>query len=254
MRNRRVKSNKPYAVDENGLLVFLADYDKKKIAREIIKGDVLTRKSEQTVSPASLGLFLLGVFVVGWWISSFNNRVKAEEARIIARTTQRAEEALFFSASPTLPYSTQASPLVTPTPIIIRVEVEQPSTVTSAAQLQYFKLSFYDPAIGVYFPEIASVNCADWDGSQCRSLMSNGDSFMNWYGRGVACPPPLRLGDLVRVVYPSQLAGDWTCVDRGGAIVEGYLDFLLKYPDMIWTGYNLNLFPWASTVQAYVNP
>ena len=251
----RSNKSRQVSVNDDGVFVYPADFPKRDIARLIIRGDVLSRKSEQSVSLASLGLLFLGVFVVGYWFFEFADRVSGEEERIIMRATERAE-LLGLSASPTPAFVSEPLPILTPTPIIIQVEVLPQFTVTPVNELQYFKLSFYDPAIGRHFPEIATVNCAAWDAvaGECRSLMSNGDSFMNWYGRGVACPPPLQLGDLVRVVYPSQLAGDWTCVDRGGAIVDGYLDFLLRYPDMIWTGYNLNNFPWASTVQAYVNP
>lgn len=227
--------------------------DPLAIARSIVAFDIVRRSSEQSVSLVSLGLFALGAFVVGGWFYLFGLRVQGEEARIIARATQVSLPAVSVPPSYSQP---PPIPVSTPTPIVIRVDVVPPATSTPSVQLRYFKLSFYDPAIGRYFPQVASVNCANWDSvnQQCLSVMSNGDTYLNWYGRGVACPPPLQLGDLVRVVYPPQLVGDWTCVDRGGAVVDGYLDFLLRYPDMVWTGYNLDNFPWSSTVQAYVNP
>lgn len=163
--------------------------------------------------------------------------------------------------------SSPVSPTATPTPSPFPSPTSTPgrgivvydnSTPVASADLMLFKLSFYDPAIGVYFPNDPSIghtNCAEWDEVNlvCNSTMADGTPFHYWYGKhAVACPPPLRFGDVIRVVYPVQLQGDWTCVDRGGAIVDGYLDFLLKYPDEVWTGYNLSLFPWSSTVQAYL--
>lgn len=150
-----------------------------------------------------------------------------------------------------------ATPTLTPTPTLVPTNTPSP---TVEPELLMFKLSFYDPEICRYFNDgsdyyvqLCKTNCADYDfdNQTCKSLTSSGDVPRLWYGRGVACPPPLQEGDIIEVVFPTQLEGRWTCIDRGGEIVNGYLDFLIRYPDMIWTGYNLNDFPWSSTVQAY---
>jgi len=122
--------------------------------------------------------------------------------------------------------------------------------VQSQVVVELYRLSFYDPMIGRFFPDIALINCAVWDvmTNSCVSSLANGDDFRDWYGRGLACPPGHQLGDVLHVIYPEQLRGDWTCVDRGGGIEGDLLDFLLLYPDDIWTGYNLDNFPWASPV------
>lgn len=118
-----------------------------------------------------------------------------------------------------------------------------------------FRLSFYDPAIGRYFPDKATVNCLQWDvlTKTCNSKLNGGkDDYSYWYRRGLACPPQLPFFTKIEVVTPQELAGVWTCIDRGGLIVDDWLDFLLHYPDQVWTGYDLDLFPWGSTVSAYV--
>jgi len=208
--------------------------------------------------------FVLLCLLPYWWVNAIRTKIIEADQRNIERATRVAgwREGYDEDGNPYMEVTSEVgleliqtpTPQSTPTPIQIILDIATAVPPTpSQDDIQFFKLSFYDPAIGRFYPEIASVNCAVWDpaAQECRSLMSNGDTFMNWYGRGVACPPPMQLGDVVRVVYPPQLVGDWTCVDRGGAIVNGYLDFLLRYPEMIWTGYNLNHFPWSSTVQAY---
>ena len=125
-------------------------------------------------------------------------------------------------------------------------------TITKVIEYDYFikKLSFYDPEIGDYFPEIASVNCAVWniETSSCDSTMANGLNFVDYYGKAVACPPGMATGQEFEVLLPKELAGLWTCMDRGYSVEGDWMDFLLKYPDMIWTGYNLNNFPWGNDV------
>jgi len=157
----------------------------------------------------------------------------------------------------------QAGYTITPTPtqtatatktLIPTVEVtyvyERPTPI-----LHTFKLSFYDPNIGNYFPDKAQVNCLEWDQltKKCNSKLLGGtDTYANWYGRGLACPPQLPFYTTLEVYNPPQLKGTWYCVDRGGLIVNDWLDFLLRYPDQVWTGYDLDRFPWGSTVEAIV--
>jgi len=108
-------------------------------------------------------------------------------------------------------------------------------------------ISFYDPNIGLYFPDVAKVNCPSWNGDSCPALTASGQDYRLWYGKGVACPPPISLGAIILVLEPEELRGEWVCIDRGLAIENNVFDFLLKYPDDIWTGYNLNKFwHWAS--------
>lgn len=123
-----------------------------------------------------------------------------------------------------------------------------------------FYLSFYDPAIGKFFPEIAEVNCLQWDNElkDCISKVNNGtEHYFVYYRRGAACPPPLSIGQRFRIVSPIELRNisvEWVCIDRGGAIQDYWLDFMLQYPQDIWTGDNLDNFPWGSEVKIEVLP
>lgn len=154
------------------------------------------------------------------------------------------------------PSVSTVSPIVSPVAITPTFTVTPTPAVVDFGQYLYEgRLSFYDPEIGRYFPDIASVNCADWDSVNkvCNSkLLYHQMDYSDWYGRGVACPPALPDLAVLRVVYPEQLAGDWACVDRGDAVTDNWLDFLLRYPDQVWTGANLNNFPWGSPVKFYV--
>lgn len=148
-----------------------------------------------------------------------------------------------------------ATPTATITPTIT-----PSATGTPDLPVMEFQLSFYDPHIGAFFPEIAQVNCLIWDEglNDCISLVNNGtEHYFIYYRKGVACPPPLRDGQRIRVIEPVELARInevWTCIDRGGAIIDFYLDFMLRYPDDIWTGPNLDDFPWSSRVLVEVLP
>jgi len=151
--------------------------------------------------------------------------------------------------TPTPSMTATITPTFTPTEVSTYV-YSSPTPV-----VLYFRLSFYDPNIGRYFPDKAEVNCLQWDfeKKECHSKLLGGtDVFSNWYGRGLACPAEFPFYTKFQVVNPPQLAGLWTCVDRGGLIVGNWLDFLLRYPDQVWTGYDLDLFPWAETVEAVV--
>jgi len=165
---------------------------------------------------------------------------------------------LAFQMQPTADFVTTTllpMPTVTVTPTQTMIPTSEVVYESPTPVLYAFKLSFYDSAIGSYFPDKASVNCLDWDviSKKCNSKLLGGiDDYSHWYRRGLACPPQFPLYTKIEVVIPSQLAGVWTCVDRGGLIVDNWLDFLLRYPDQVWTGYDLDNFPWGSTVGAYI--
>jgi hypothetical protein len=97
---------------------------------------------------------------------------------------------------------------------------------------------------------VASINCHNWDydAGLCRSTLSNGDDYHAWYGRALACPSEYPIGTIFRVYLPVGLARDWVCLDRGGAITGDILDFLLRYPDQVPWGPDINSTPWLSPV------
>jgi hypothetical protein len=162
-----------------------------------------------------------------------------------------------FSVTPT--FTSMPSPTVTITPLYHLRPSPTVDFITPVSQntnkllTQVFALSFYDPHIGYYFPEIASVNCLQWDAEikECVSKVHHGqDDYHQWLGKGAACPSTLPYDAVFRVITPVQLAGVWRCIDIGDLDRNGlhYIDFMLSYPDMIWTGYDLNSFPWSSDV------
>ena len=235
--------------------------NKLAVAKSIVSHSILVRKSEESLNPTSMVYLLLivGIFALLFWRIQVHAEASNKRQATVATALASGGNAYDIGGLANIRVPDTATPIPTHTlmPTITPTMTMTPAPVTP--ELLLFKLSFYDPDIAHWFKgtasyvELAEVNCAvyDFTNDRCVSHMSNGDDFRLWYGKGVACPPGYVLGDIIRVIYPTQLAGDWVCVDRGGAIVDGYLDFLLMYPDMIWTGYNLNDFPWSSTVQAY---
>jgi len=153
-----------------------------------------------------------------------------------------------FPTTPTPTQTTTPIPTTTPTKDLFNnnwMPINTPSV------LQEAQLSFYDPYIGAYFPDIKYVNCRVWDDliNDCISRVNGGaDTYHQWYRKGFACPVWMDLGTVIEVFEPVQLAGRWRCIDRGDGIVGSLFDFMLKYPDDIWTGQNINDFPWRSRV------
>jgi hypothetical protein len=81
--------------------------------------------------------------------------------------------------------------------------------------LIYVLVSHYNPGLG-------GVNCARFSNGECLSKMSNGERWQDYWGEynTIACPFELPFGTVIRLD-----GNDFTCRDRGGAIVityEGY--------------------------------
>lgn len=107
-----------------------------------------------------------------------------------------------------------------------------PLQLAAAVLVITARLSWYDPARC----DVSPINCFDpdrwWN-------MAAGHDARNWYGRALACPPEFPLGTqfLIRGSRWQLADGEWTCLDRGGAIVidaDGlvWLDLLTDRP--IW--------------------
>lgn len=157
------------------------------------------------------------------------------------------------------------TPTVTPSPIPTFTNTPVPfpasspfptlsvSINTNEPVLLTYNLSFYDPHIGYYFPEIAGVNCLEFDYElrDCVSKVHHGlDDYRMWLGKGAACPASLPYDAVFLVHEPKELVGYWRCIDTGDLDRPPYhyIDFMLTYPDMVWTGSNINDFPWSSPV------
>ena len=185
---------------------------------------------------------------------AYAKSVKSTEQYIISNLVSEMSTQYVLSFTPTSTGTPIPTATISPAPTVLASETSVPLVRLN------FKLSFYDPAIGKIIPEIRYTNCFEWDDTlnDCVSRVNNGrDAYSLWYRRGVACPPPLALGQVIRVVSPSELLAinrDWVCIDRGGAIVGDFLDFMLSYPDDIWTGDALYNFPWQSLVVVELLP
>jgi len=98
------------------------------------------------------------------------------------------------------------------------------------------KISHYDPSLG-------GVNCARFINGECVSKMANGERWQDYYYSNdtIACPSELPF-DTVLVIFGKE----YTCRDRGGAIVENggvyWIDILGK--DAI--------VPFGTIVDAYI--
>lgn len=248
------------------------------IARSIVGHSVLVRKTEQSINWGSVAILVVCVIVgPAWWLRLAGHTIQRGNDKAAARMTAQASgnpdtlgaymgtpavvsmDGVFSAASTAAIQNGMATIQAGITPTIAPTLTPTPTQGLHSQPVQ-LKLSFYDPNIGKYFPDnpkVGQINCALWDtvSLTCNSTMADGSPFALYYGKAAACPPPMQNGDLLRVSYPTQLAGDWICMDRGWAIDRGYIDFLLRYPDMVWTGYDLNSFPWWSTVRAeWVHP
>jgi hypothetical protein len=96
-----------------------------------------------------------------------------------------------------------------------------------------------------YYPDLGGVNCLTWDESKgtCVSLMASGKAWKDYVNKAVACPGWLPMYTVIRVVSPSELIGDWVCMDRGQGIERDMLDFLHKPPQRL---------PWFTKIQAEI--
>lgn len=232
--------------------------DPKALARQLVGHSILVRKSEQSLNPESVFIVLALVGLVSFYLWRVGAHIDRSQQRQQEIATRIANGSNSYDALSQIMVTVQ--PTDTPIPTLTPLPTLTPSATLTASpksELVFLKLSFYDPNIGSVIPSIADVNCANFDhiNNVCISTMANGVPFGQYYGKAIACPPPMQHGDVLEVTYPVQLAGRWTCMDRGWAIEYPYVDFLLRYPDMIWTGYNLNNFPWSTTVQAtWIHP
>jgi hypothetical protein len=89
---------------------------------------------------------------------------------------------------------------------------------------------------GVWYDACHTINCwnFDIDAGQCISRMASGEDFRAYFGKALACSSDYELGTVFRVIIPDSLAGDWVCLDRGGAVGGRMLDFLQREGVLEW--------------------
>lgn len=188
----------------------------------------MKQRSEQAVNYSSLLWLAFGIGIFWFWTYAIGKTNERAALNVIARETRMAElfaptvdgtvvsDADMFqrfgTATPTPPATETPAP-VTPT--------VQPTATAIYSVNFIFTYSYYNPKLG-------GANCATWDYglNDCVSMMANGEDWHDKYGKVVACPPEIALGTVIEVLYPDALKGHWICKDRGGAIVNKWIDFL----------------------------
>lgn len=82
-----------------------------------------------------------------------------------------------------------------------------------------------------------TTNCWDYDlvKGECRSMMTSGLDWRNYFGKALACGSEYPLYTIFRVLTPTQLAGDYECLDRCPACTgKKILDFLSTEWTLNW--------------------
>lgn len=151
-------------------------------------------------------------------------------ARLFSETNQTPTPTSYNSPpvilKPTIPLASPTPPKPTETilPATTQPAATQP-VPSPTPELVRAHLSYYWPPFG-------EINC-DYE---CEHI-ANGDGWQKWVGKGVACPVEYPLGTVFII-----MGKEWTCVDRGDAIVRNndgsiWLDLLvLGMPDSLAWG------------------
>lgn len=117
----------------------------------------------------------------------------------------------------------------TPAPVVEEVE---PSLATPSSDYQgNFRISFYD----------TSANSQEGWGYMTASGVSL--QGKNIYDKLIACPPEYELGSMLQLNFDTtpELSGQYTCVDRGGAIKGNKIDVFFEDYNMEGTAFDLGI-------------
>ncbi|MDP1713933.1 MAG: hypothetical protein Q8L41_04240 [Anaerolineales bacterium] len=114
-----------------------------------------------------------------------------------------------------------------------------PFPTVNAFPLSNHRFSFYDPMIGKDKPDIALINCENWNFATqyCDSKLRNGERWEDNYFLAAACPYDLYLaGAFFEVVSPDWLKAlfprGFTCKDTGEMVMDLFIDFLIPWGSM----------------------
>ena len=123
----------------------------------------------------------------------------------------------------------------TPTPYPTYTPYPTPTNVI----IEMARFSFYDPAIGADKPDIALINCADWDtvNKVCNSKLRDGSDYKDMYLKAAACRFDLYNARAeFKVLSPEWLKNlfpdGFTCRDTGDAVNGLFIDFLIPWRSM----------------------
>jgi hypothetical protein len=118
--------------------------------------------------------------------------------------------------------------------------------------LSNHRFSFYDPMIGRDKPDIALINCENWnfETQYCDSKLRNGERWEDNYFISAACPYDLYLaGAHFQVISPDWLKllfpQGFTCKDTGEAVTGLFIDFLIPHNQMPMA---YDLTPWGTPI------
>jgi hypothetical protein len=228
----------------------IADTDLKVIeAKKIIGGDVVKRRSEQTININSILLVVALVGMPVWWISAVEAKNVEQQERKDARATERV---ILMQGTPTpgsvsveFPvFGSSVTPEATQTPTPEATQTPTPE-VTPAPPASGELIGFY---YSYYYPNYGGVNCHgdNWNETTktCKDITSSGYPWSHFLDRGVAIHPSLidryPFGTIFHVHYPPALRGDYIVIDLcSGCIRDGspnlvWLDFLSGFQRADW--------------------
>lgn len=124
--------------------------------------------------------------------------------------------------TPTLTSTSTQSPTSTPTKVA-KKKKPKPTDDVSVAYKTMVKVSHYTPWTG-------GTNCSRFVNGECLSNVAMGGSWKDWVDSGAACVSSWPFGTKFRL--PDGTV--WTCVDRGGGIVQtaqgAWVDLLTDHP------------------------
>jgi len=125
---------------------------------------------------------------------------------------QLAEEVVIAELEPTEEIVSEDTETIDET---TTADIESVDETTKEEYPIIVKISHYNPNLG-------GPNCASFVNGECKSKMSNGERWQDYWGKNdtIACPFELPFGTEI------ELDGNvYTCRDRGGAIIvtdEGF--------------------------------
>jgi len=235
------------------------DLQPGEIARKLIKPSYGVRKSDQQFNPGGVLMPLLLIFVTGYawvWLASGASR-KGNTSQEIIEATMAARQNMALSATRTALEATETlTPTETPT---ITPQPSWTPTPTRQGEMRTFRFSWYNPNLltdqeALEIADLVAVggrylmtqNCWNYDTykGRCVSPVASGDDWRLWLGTGAACGPSYEFGTVLVLVDHDR---EFTCVDRGGAIGDDVIDFLLAPDDELVTRYG-----WSDLVNVLV--
>lgn len=203
---------------------------------------MLERRRETGVDAAGLvRLFALLLLLSVWKVtltplfSHVTLITPDHQARLLGQFTPGPTATPFGSV-----FGMSDMPVATSTPFVLPTYTPYPTyTPAPSYELSNHRFSFYDPAIGKDKPEIAQINCDQWNYTTltCDSPLRNGERWQDNYFISAACPYELYIAaaqfeivspEWLKILFPRG----FTCKDTGDAVTGLYIDFLVPWRNM----------------------